>query len=40
MTVKTLPGDDEKIDRIQSLIEHHVEVDRLIEKLTAPSESP
>lgn len=40
MTVKTLPGDDEKIHRIQSLIEHHVEVDRLIEKLTAPSESP
>ena len=33
MTVKTLPGDDEKIDRIQSLIEQHVEVDRLLEKL-------
>ena len=33
MTVKTLPGDDEKIDRIQSLIEQHVEVDRFLEKL-------
>ena len=33
MTVKTLPGDMEKIDKIQSLIETHVEVDRLLEKL-------
>lgn len=33
MTVKTLPGDVEKIDKIQSLIERHVEVDRLLEKL-------
>ncbi len=33
MTVKTLPGDVEKIDKIQSLIETHVEVDRLLEKL-------
>lgn len=33
MTVKTLPGDSEKIDKIQSLIERHVEVDRLLEKL-------
>ena len=33
MTVKTLPGDMEKIDKIQSLIEAHVEVDRLLEKL-------
>jgi BioD-like phosphotransacetylase family protein len=31
--VKTLPGDAEKIDRIQSLIEQHVEVDRLLDKL-------
>jgi BioD-like phosphotransacetylase family protein len=33
MTVKTLPGDVEKIDRIQALIERHVNVDRLLEKL-------
>ena len=33
MTVKTLPGDTEKIGKIQSLIEQHVEVDRLLEKL-------
>jgi BioD-like phosphotransacetylase family protein len=36
MTVKTLPGDDEKIDKIQALIEKHIEVDRLLEKLAAP----
>ena len=35
MTVKTLPGDVEKTDRIQALIEGHVEVDRLLEKLRA-----
>jgi BioD-like phosphotransacetylase family protein len=33
MTVKTLPGDAEKIDRIQQLIDKHVEVDRLLRKL-------
>ena len=33
MTVKTLPGDTEKIGKIQSLIEQYVEVDRLLEKL-------
>ncbi|MGB8166056.1 MAG: AAA family ATPase [Chthoniobacteraceae bacterium] len=33
MTVKTLPGDVEKIDKIQSLIENHVEVSRLLAKL-------
>lgn len=33
MTVKTLPGDHEKIDRIQSLIDTHVNVERLLEKL-------
>jgi BioD-like phosphotransacetylase family protein len=33
MTVKTLPGDVEKIDKIQSLIERHVEIDRMMEKL-------
>ena len=34
MTVKTLPGDVEKIDKIQSMVEGYVEVDRMIEKLT------
>lgn len=33
MTVKTLPGDIEKIDKIQSLVEMHVQIDRLLEKL-------
>jgi len=33
MTVKTLPGDHEKIDRIQALVEQHVDIDRLLEKL-------
>ncbi len=33
MTVKTLPGDTEKIAKIQSIIETYVEVDRLLEKL-------
>ena len=33
MVVKTLPGDTAKIDKIQSLIETYVEVDRLLEKL-------
>ncbi|HEX8296835.1 MAG TPA: AAA family ATPase [Chthoniobacteraceae bacterium] len=33
MTVKTLPGDVEKIDKIQTLIEQHVQVDRLLSKL-------
>lgn len=35
MTVKTLPGDVEKIDRIQSLIERHLDIDRLLEKIAA-----
>ena len=35
MIVKTLPGDTEKIDKIQSLVETYVEVDRLLEKLRA-----
>lgn len=34
MTVKTLPGDYAKIRKIQSLIANHVEVDRLLAKLT------
>lgn len=33
MTVKTLPGDVEKIDRIQALIDRHVDVERLLMKL-------
>lgn len=33
MTVKTLPEDTEKIDKIQALVENHVEVDRLLAKL-------
>ena len=33
MTVKTLPGDVEKIDMIQSLIERYVDIDRLLGKL-------
>ncbi len=33
MTVKTLPGDNEKIQRIQSLVEQHVNVARIVEKL-------
>jgi len=33
MTVKTLPGDTEKIDKIQRLFEQHVNVERLMEKL-------
>ncbi len=33
MTVKTLPGDVEKIDKIQQLIEQYVEIDRLLSKL-------
>ena len=34
MTVKTLPGDIEKIDKIQSLIDRHVDIDRLLTKLS------
>lgn len=33
MTVKTLPGDVEKIDKIQTLVERYVEIDRLLAKL-------
>jgi BioD-like phosphotransacetylase family protein len=38
MTVKTLPGDEEKIVKIQALIDQHVEVDRLLEKLAPRAE--
>ena len=40
MTVKTLPGDNEKIQRIQSLVEQHVNVARIVEKLSLPAEVP
>lgn len=41
MTIKTLPGDNEKIARIQSLVEQYVDVDRLLEKLGAlPAPTP
>ncbi|MDB6150570.1 MAG: hypothetical protein JWQ44_2018 [Chthoniobacter sp.] len=33
MTVKTLPGDSERITKIECLIEHYIEVDRLLAKL-------
>jgi BioD-like phosphotransacetylase family protein len=36
MTVKTLPGDAEKIDRIQHLVSEHVNVDRILEKIGVP----
>jgi BioD-like phosphotransacetylase family protein len=39
MTVKTLPGDVEKIDKIQTMVEKHVEIDRLLEKLRAEPQS-
>jgi BioD-like phosphotransacetylase family protein len=37
MTVKTLPGDVEKIDKIQSLIDRYIDVDRILEKLKVPA---
>jgi BioD-like phosphotransacetylase family protein len=33
MTIKTLPGDFEKIHRIQEMVEQHIDVDRLLEKI-------
>jgi len=33
MTVKTLPGDTEKIEKIQALVDRHVDIDRLLAKL-------
>jgi hypothetical protein len=33
MTVKTMPGDQQKIETIQNMIEKHVEIDRLLEKI-------
>ncbi|MEO6788290.1 MAG: AAA family ATPase [Chthoniobacteraceae bacterium] len=40
MTVKTLPGDNEKIQRIQSLVDQHVNVARIVEKLSLPAVAP
>jgi len=37
MTVKTLPGDVQKIERIQDLISRHVNVPRLLEKIGQPA---
>jgi BioD-like phosphotransacetylase family protein len=34
MTVKTLPGDTEKIDRIQDLVSEHVNIARILEKIS------
>ncbi len=33
MTVKTLPGDTEKIDRIQEMISATVNIPRILEKI-------
>ena len=33
MTIKTMPGDYEKIDRIQAMVEQYIDVDRLLEKI-------
>lgn len=38
MTVKTLPGDREKISKIQALIEKEVQIDRLLEKIGVTQE--
>jgi hypothetical protein len=36
MTVKTLPGDSEKIECIQQLVSEHVDVDRILDKIGVP----
>ena len=38
MTVKTLPGDTQKIDRIQDLIARHVAIPRILEKIGCPAD--
>jgi BioD-like phosphotransacetylase family protein len=42
MTIKTLPGDVEKIERIQSIVERYVDVDQIVRAvgLQPPPESP
>jgi hypothetical protein len=37
MNVKTLPGDVEKIARIQDLVSAHVDIARLLEKIQLPN---
>jgi len=37
MTVKTMPGDVEKIGRIQSLVSQHVDIPRILEKIGHPA---
>lgn len=37
MTIKTLPGDTEKLVKIQEMIEKYVEIDRLLEKIKGDS---
>lgn len=39
MTVKTQPGDREKIDRIQDLVSKHVNIPRILEKIGVPPET-
>ncbi len=34
MTIKTLPGDTKKIERIQQLVQEHVDTDRILEKIS------
>ena len=38
--VKTLPGDTEKIARIQELVSSHVNIHRILERIDAPSSHP
>jgi BioD-like phosphotransacetylase family protein len=38
MTVKTLPGDSDKIERIQELVSDYVDVDRILEKIGAAAQ--
>ena len=40
MTIKTLPGDTEKISRIQELTEKHVDLQRLLAKLAPAANEP
>ena len=40
MTVKTLPGDIEKIERIQNLVSEHVNIPRILEKIGYTPKTP
>ena len=35
-TIKTMPGDFEKIHRIQEMVEQYINVDRLLDKIGMP----